>query len=84
MRIAVGEVLILRLPGGMAWDVQITDPRVVTADRTATPTPGEQRIYRAQGVGVTELSALALPPRAKNRPPYEVMTPAFRVLIVVR
>jgi hypothetical protein len=83
VRIAVGEVLILRLPGGMAWDVQITDPRVVTADRAATPTPGEQGIYRARRVGVTELLALALPPCAKDRPPCEVMTPAFRVLIVV-
>lgn len=83
VRIAVGEVLILRLPGGTAWDVQITDPRVVTADRTATPTTGEQGIYRARGVGVTELLALALPPCAKDRPPCKVMTPAFRVLIVV-
>ena len=84
VRIAVGEVLVLRLPGGTAWDVQITDPRVVTADRAAMPTPGEQGIYRARGVGVTELLALALPPCAKDRPPCEVMAPAFRVLIVVR
>jgi hypothetical protein len=84
MHIAVGEVLILRLPGGMAWDVQITDPQVVTAARLAALPPGVQGIYRARKVGFTELLAVALPHCAKDRPPCRVMAPAFRVLIVVR
>lgn len=84
LRIAVGEVLILRLSGDTAWDVQITDPRVVAADHAATPAPGEQGIYRARIAGVTELVAVAVPPCAKDRSPCEVMAPAFRLLIVVR
>jgi hypothetical protein len=83
VRISVGEVFILLLPGGMAWDIQITDPRVVTADRLAALPSGSQGIYRARRVGITELLAVTLPPCAKDRPPCKVMAPAFRVLIVV-
>jgi hypothetical protein len=84
VRIAVGEVFILRLPGDIAWDIQITDPRVVTADRLAVLPSGSQGIYRARRVGITELLAVTLPPCAKDQPPCKVMAPAFRVLIVVR
>ena len=84
MRVAVGEVLILRLPRGTAWEVEITDPQVVTADRQAALPPGGQGIYRASRVGITELLAVALPQCAKDQSPCKVMAPAFRVLIVVR
>ena len=84
LRLAVGEAFILRLPGDTSWDIQITDPRVVAADHATPPALGEQGIYRARRDGVTELVAVALPPCAKDRPPCEVMAPAFRLLIVVR
>jgi hypothetical protein len=84
LRLAVGEALILRLPPDTAWDVQITDPQVIAADHATTPAPGEQGIYRARRAGVTELVAVALPRCAKDRPPCEVMAPAFRLLILVR
>src|SRR5215469_2289987 len=84
VHISVGEGLILRLPGGTAWDIQITDPRVVTADRLAPLPSGSQGIYRARRVGITELLAVTLPPCARDRPACKVVAPVFRVVIVVR
>ena len=84
LRLAVGDALILRLSGDTAWDVQITDPQVIAADHATTPVPGEQGTFRARRAGVTELVAVALPRCARDRPPCEVMAPAFRLLIVVR
>jgi hypothetical protein len=82
LRLAVGETFTLRL-GDAAWEVQITDPRVL-APVQATPGPGEQGSYQARATGVSELLAVAEPPCAKAQPPCRILAPAFRLLVVVR
>lgn len=83
LHLAVGEAFTLRLGSDTAWDVRITDPRVVTLDRATTPPPGEQGTYRARATGVTELMAMPVLPCTKDWPPCRVLVPAFRLLIVV-
>lgn len=83
LRLAVGETFALRLGGDTAWDVQVTDPRVIAPDQARISGPGQQGIYRARAAGVTELVAVSLPPCAKDQPSCKVMAPAFRLLIVV-
>lgn len=82
LRLAVGETFLLRLGDGI-WDVQITKPQILELDHGAKLSSGDQGIYRARAAGLTELVAVAAPHCIGDSPPCRVMTPAFRVLIVV-
>ena len=83
LHLAVGETFLLKLGDG-TWDIQITQPQVVTPDDGATPSSGHQGIYRASAPGLTELVAVAVPDCIKDLSHCRVMAPAFRLLIVVR
>ena len=83
LHLAVGESFLLRLGDG-PWDVQITQSQILELDHGAKPSSGDQGVYRAREAGLTELVAVAMPHCIRDSPPCRVMTPAFRVLIVVQ
>ncbi|MCB0003832.1 MAG: hypothetical protein KDI07_05825 [Anaerolineae bacterium] len=79
----VGERFLLNLGEGYTWEVEISDPNVVSRVTNITVIRGAQGVYEALQPGTTTLSATGDPACRQTKPPCAMPTTLFTVTLVV-
>ena len=79
----VGERFLLNLGEGYRWEVEVSDPNVVSRVNNITVVRGAQGVYEALHPGTTTLTATGDPACRQAKPPCAMPTTLFTVTLVV-